>query len=159
MSLIEIIAEKFKAQNKYSYDITLEKNMSWCFRLGDAVCMVDWRAVETSDQPTQEVKHTEECIRKQSIVCPQCGALVLVEKTEIPYEGTYWDAFCKECHCHSDNDRIRITEWLEENDYYYTCDCPMVEIPPQAPWLAEHIYKSLFYKNEKMTLTVGGGKR
>ena len=158
MNLIELVDEKFKAQSKYTHEIILDKGMRYCFRLGDAVLMMYWDDVLSSDNPTRETQHTEECVRNQSIICPECGELVLVEQQEW-HDYTEYNAFCKNCHWSSDDNRKPISEWLDKNDYYYTCGCPSVEVPPSAPMLSRHIYNTLLNNNEEVeSITVGVGQ-
>lgn len=150
MTLVEIVEGKFKAQEEYEYEITMDKTMRWIFRLGDAVCMMGWRDVAVSERPSTAQKHTQECVRSQSIVCPKCGEIVLVRIHDF-YEGTEYDAFCGKCHWSSDdeNGRAPINKWLDENNYFFSCECPFIEVPPQAPTIAEDIYRILLNKNEE----------
>lgn len=158
MSLVEILEGKFKSQNEYEYELTMDKAMRWIFRLGDAVCMMHWRDVLISESPSTKKEHAPECIKKQSVVCPNCGNLVLVRIHNF-YEGTEYDAFCKNCYWSSDdeNGREPINKWLDENDYCFGCDCPFIDVPPQAPILAEDIYRLLLNKNEEKFRVVPKG--
>ena len=156
MSVVSLLEEKFKSQDKYKYRIEKNPRSGWAFILGEAVAQLSWRTTLELDMPHKRVEHTKECLKKQSITCPNCGASVLVERYEALYEGTYYSASCKECSWDSDDENGYeiIDAWLEKNNYYFTCDCPLVEVPPQAKIMAEQIFSSLYEKNQSLSESV-----
>jgi len=150
MSIIGLMKKKLKSQDKHPYEAT-EEYTNVYFTLGNASASINIRDALELDRSHQKVQHMDECIKNQSVVCPTCESLVFIEQHHA-YEGTYYDAFCKKCHWSSDdeNGREPINKWLDENDYYFSCDCPSVEEPPQAEFVANHMFQMLQHKNEKV---------
>jgi len=158
VGFLELIEEKLKAQNEYDYEITRER-FRWWLRLGKTVYAVTWKAILDADSSHWIKQHTPECIQSRSMVCPECGAFIVVEYHGARFleEDSYYEASCEQCSWSNDtsdfDDAGSLLNWLDENDYpdaLYGCGCPSIEEPPNPESLVNAIYDGLYWGNKDL---------